>query len=916
MVSSFCQSSASLHRLGFQLNSNHFHPLGFKFPFSTTQITPNKHHSFTSVRSGTGRVGIRSEYGQKKPRTLFPGGYKRPEIKVPNLVLEVSSEEVLSGGGDVLDKVDLAVSKCVGIVVLNGGEGSGGGKLYEAAVLLKSVVRDRAALMILDRVDIATAVNANGVVLSDQGLPTIVARSAMMDAKVETVMLPMVAKKVQTAKAAMSASNSEGADFLLLDPVEDENPKDFVSSLLQNIKVPIFVTWSLNGLGDGLFGSGASGFVVSLKHLRQFSEGDMSHLVSASPRTNSKSLNDIEDAKFIEVQQSNNGSYRKDRAVGIVNAEVGEKKFIEMEKQVLLEAIDVITKAAPMMEEVTLLTDAVAQLDELFLLVIVGEFNSGKSSVINALLGNRYMKEGVVPTTNEITFLKYSELDSGEQQRCERHPDGQYICYLPATILKELNIVDTPGTNVILQRQQRLTEEFVPRADLLLFVISADRPLTESEVTFLRYIQQWRKRVVFVLNKSDLYQNATELEEAISFIKENTQKLLNTDQVTLYPVSARSALKTKLAASCGIVDPEMNNSNSRINRFDDLENFLYSFLDGTSSMGIERMKLKLETPVAIADRLFNSCSALSRQEWIYAKQDLASIDEFVNTVKDYAKTMEYEHNSWKRQIASLIETTKSRVINVILSTLKVSNVDLVASYAFKGDRIISTPAALRLQNDIIGPAHADAQRILGEYLSWLNSKSNRERSLINESFEKRWPEILSNAGPTESYKLLKAADEHSLSAIGEFSASAACKLFEQEVREVFLGTFGGLGAAGLSASLLTSVLPTSLEDLLALGLCSAGGYFAISSFSYRRRKLVDKVNRIAESLARELDNAMQKDLSKAITDMENFAAITSKPYQDAAQHRLDKALQTQEEISQVEKKLQALQMEIQNLHFS
>ncbi|CAM8925630.1 unnamed protein product [Rhodiola kirilowii] len=812
MVSSFCLSSASLHRLGFQLNSNHFHPLGFKFPFSTTQITPNKHRSFTSVRSGTGRVGIWSEYGQKKPRTLFPGGYKRPEIKV-----------------------DLAVSKWVGIVVLNGGEGSGGGKLYEAAVLLKSVVRDRAALMILDRVDIATAVNANGVVLSDQGLPTIVARSAMMDAKVETVMLPMVAKKVQTAKAAMSASNSEGADFLLLDPVEDENPKDFVSSLLQNIKVPIFVTWSLNGLGDGLFGSGASGFVVSLKHLRQFSEGDMSHLVSASPRTNSKSLNDIEDAKFIEVQQSNNGSYRKDRAVGIVNAEVGKKKFIEMEKQVLLEAIDVIKKAAPMMEEVTLLTDAVAQLDELFLLVIVGEFNSGKSSVINALLGNRYMKEGVVPTTNEITFLKYSELDSGEQQRCERHPDGQYICYLPATILKELNIVDTPGTNVILQRQQRLTEEFVPRADLLLFVISADRPLTESEVTFLRYIQQWRKRVVFVLNKSDLFQNATELEEAISFIKENTQKLLNTDQVTLYPVSARSALKTKLAASCGIVDPEMNNSNSRINRFDDLENFLYSFLDGTSSMGIERMKLKLETPVAIADRLFNSCSALSRQEWIYAKQDLASIDEFVNTVKDYAKTMEYEHNSWKRQIASLIETTKSRVINVILSTLKVSNVDLVASYAFKGDRIISTPAALRLQNDIIGPAHSDAQRILGEYLSWLNSKSNRERSLINESFEKRWPEILSNAGPTESYKLLKAADEHSLSAIGEFSASAACKLFEQEVREVFLGTFGGLGAAGLSASLLTSVLPTSLEDLLALGLCSAGGYFAISSFSYRRR---------------------------------------------------------------------------------
>lgn len=48
--------------------------------------------------------------------------------------------------------------------------------------------------------------------------------------------------------------------------------------------------------------------------------------------------------------------------------------------------------------------------------------------------------------------------------------------------LKQMTIVDTPGTNVILQRQQRLTEEFVPRADLLLFVVSADRPLTGSEV--------------------------------------------------------------------------------------------------------------------------------------------------------------------------------------------------------------------------------------------------------------------------------------------------------------------------------------------------------------------------------------------------------------------------------------------------
>lgn len=49
-----------------------------------------------------------------------------------------------------------------------------------------------------------------------------------------------------------------------------------------------------------------------------------------------------------------------------------------------------------------------------------------------------------------------------------------------------------------------------------------------------------------------------------------------------------------------------------------------------------------------------------------------------------------------------------------------------------------------------------------------------------------------------------------------------------------LGTFGGLGAAGLSASLLTSVLPTTQEDLLALGLCSAGGYANLHLTVYHR----------------------------------------------------------------------------------
>lgn len=120
------------------------------------------------------------------------------------------------------------------------------------------------------------------------------------------------------------------------------------------------------------------------------------------------------------------------------------------------------------------------------------------STILPVLNACRYLAEGILPTTNEISVLKF--LEDGDQE-VTQNSDGFFIRRLPAQLLREMNVVDTPGTNVILDRQQRLTEEYVPRADLVLFVMSADRPFTESEVNFLKYIRQWGKKVIFLVNK-------------------------------------------------------------------------------------------------------------------------------------------------------------------------------------------------------------------------------------------------------------------------------------------------------------------------------------------------------------------------------------------------------------------------------
>ena len=88
----------------------------------------------------------------------------------------------------------------------------------------------------------------------------------------------------------------------------------------------------------------------------------------------------------------------------------------------------------------------------------------------------------------------------------------------PVTLLRDIHIVDTPGTNAIIREHEGLTAEFVPRSDLVLFVTSADRPFTETERAFLETIRDWGKKIVIVINKIDILERDAELEEVVAFV--------------------------------------------------------------------------------------------------------------------------------------------------------------------------------------------------------------------------------------------------------------------------------------------------------------------------------------------------------------------------------------------------------------
>ena len=141
-------------------------------------------------------------------------------------------------------------------------------------------------------------------------------------------------------------------------------------------------------------------------------------------------------------------------------------------------------------EDVSTLQHAIEQLDQFFLVVVVGEFNAGKSAFLNVLLGRSLLEEGVTPTTSRITVVRHGE-PSREPSLTE---EGVAVVTAPVDLLRELHVVDTPGTNAVLRHHEALTRRFVPRADLVLFVTSVDRPFTESERAFLERIRDWARR--------------------------------------------------------------------------------------------------------------------------------------------------------------------------------------------------------------------------------------------------------------------------------------------------------------------------------------------------------------------------------------------------------------------------------------
>ena len=176
-----------------------------------------------------------------------------------------------------------------------------------------------------------------------------------------------------------------------------------------------------------------------------------------------------------------------------------------------------------------------------FIVAIIGEFNAGKSTFVNAMLGEEMLPMGITPTTETIEVIRYNEKAN---RKPEMVREGVRRWAHPGTGAAGVAIVDTPGTGSVFQKHEKTAKEFLHRSDLILFVISAKRAFAETERLYLELAKNYGKKVILVVNQIDLLEPG-EQAEVRRFIERQVEDLLDLRPL-IFMVSAREGLAAAL----------------------------------------------------------------------------------------------------------------------------------------------------------------------------------------------------------------------------------------------------------------------------------------------------------------------------------------------------------------------------------
>ena len=515
---------------------------------------------------------------------------------------------------------------------------------------------------------------------------------------------------------------------------------------------------------------------------------------------------------------------------------------------------------------------SIEQLDDLFLLVVVGEFNAGKSAFINALTGERLMEEGVTPTTARVTPVRW----------------------------EDILIVDTPGTNAVIREHEQLTTDYVPRADLVLFVTSADRPFTETERSFLEQIRDWGKKVVIVINKVDILPGDRERAEVRGYVADNARRLLGVPP-EVFLVSARAAYRAKHG------EPQLWPESG----FDALEGYIRSTLDETS-----RMRLKLLNPLGVGVALVDRYASAARERLLLLEDDFRLLEDVEPQLAAYRDDMTKQFEARMAAVDNVLLEMERRGHDYFDDTMRIGRVL---------DLLNRSRVQESFERQVVADAPQQIEKRVGDIVDWLVDADYRQwQRVVKHLADRRRafrgrivgdPEDQADARPfhEERRRLVESVGSEAQRVVETYDRRREASALADGARNaVAAAAAAGAGALGLG-TIVTIAATTAAADATGIILASviaALGFFIIPA--KRSRGKAEMRLKIADVRAR-LSDALRKqfaaEIARGAVRLEEAVA----PYSRFIRLEGDKLRETQERLQNLDRQLAALRERVDTL---
>jgi small GTP-binding protein len=560
--------------------------------------------------------------------------------------------------------------------------------------------------------------------------------------------------------------------------------------------------------------------------------------------------------------------------------------------------------------------EAREQLSGLFLLVIAGEFNSGKSSFINALLGERVLPEGVTPTTDRINILRHGP-EVTEQLREAYLLERTH----PADVLRELNIVDTPGTNAIIRRHEELTRNFVPRSDLVLFVTSADRPFTESERGFLEQIREWGKKIVFIVNKIDILTRPEEREEVIRYVGENAASLLG-ETPQIFAVSARQALEARRAGAQAEGGTEgEDGEGGRGGRggknglsgeemwmrsgFGAVEDYLLNTLDQQ-----ERVRLKLLNPLNVGLRLASKYKDVTFERLKLLAQDVEAIQNIDQQLVLFHQEMLRDFEPRLSRLDVLLGDMERRGMRFFEETIRIGRIKSLMD---------SEGVKRTFEREVIGDTPREIEDEVGRVIDWIVERNLKLWQDISSYIERRQltrhrEGMIGDVGSSFNYNrqaLLDSVGRVSREVVGSYNREVESRAIANEIQGTFattaLAQAGAIGLGTLVVTLVSSAAADVTGILLATALAVGGFYVIPRKRRQAKQEFERRINQLSTHLKDVLTRQVHLELEQSTARINEAIA----PYRRFVQSQQQQLNETRGELVAAEDALLRLRTEIE-----